>query len=296
MNELISIIIPVFNRRKNLELTLYALEKQSDKDFEVIVVDDGSTDNTGNWLKKNKFPFDLKYHYMGENQGYRQCKARNMGVRLSNNSIGFVFLDSDVLLEPDTIEKYRKHYERNKHRVVCGMYFWGSPVETTKENIDDFPSLFKETRPNIPNAQPHGMQGVDIRLELFNSTTPDELHWKIGTYLSCFGGNLFVPRHIFMDVAQGQIEANPKENTNPYCGFDEHYTAPVEDGDFGLMLMKRGWAVSLDKTIYAYHVWHGRNLKQIKEVSDTQVKYLDEKYKINVLDETKIIQREEYKL
>lgn len=294
---MLSVIIPTFNRLKNLELTLYALGKQTSRDFEVILVDDGSTDGTGDWFKEQKFSFPTKYHYMGENQGYRQCLARNQGVRLAEkNSLGFLFLDSDVILEPDTIEKYLKHYQRNKNRVVCGMYYWGSPVKTTKSDIDNFENLFNENRESILDAQPHGMQGIDIRFESFDSTTPDELHWQLGTYLSCFGGNIFVPKHIFLDVAQGQREYNPEKNTDEFCGYDQFYTAPVEDGDFGLMLMKRGWAVSLDKTIYAYHLWHGRNIAKIQEVSAQQVKYLDEKYQISVIDETKIVQREEYKL
>jgi len=176
------------------------------------------------------------------------------------------------------------------------MYYWGSPVVTTKEDVEDFSKLFNENRESIPNADPHGMQGIDIRFESFNSTEPDLLHWKTGTYLSCFGGNIFVPRHIFMDVAKGHIEYNPEKNTDEFCGYDQFYTAPVEDGDFGLMLMRRGWAVSLDKTIYAYHVWHGRDISKIQQVSAEQVKYLNEKYQISVLDETKIVQREEYKL
>lgn len=298
----VSIIIPIFNRidiggRNNLELCLAGLENQTNKDFEVLVMDDGSTDNPKEWLDKQSYSFPIKYHYMGENKGYRQCRARNEGVRRANkDSTAYIFLDSDVILPPHAVDKYLKEYEKNPNRVIVGMYYWGSPVETTVEDVKDFYGLFSEDRKSIPNADPHGMQGVDIRVEMFESTNVDELHWKTGTYLSTFGGNLFVPKKIFMDVAQGQMEANPKDNTDEYCGYDQFYTAPVEDGDFGLMLMRRGWAVSLDKEIHAYHAWHPRNIGKIQEVSQEQVKYLDKKYNMSVLDETKIVQREEYKL
>jgi len=301
---MISVIIPTFNRvniggRNNLAMTLRGLELQTNKDFEVIVVDDGSTDGTDKWMKENKdsYSFPMKYHFMGENKGYRQCKARNQGVRMADEeSIAYLFLDSDIILEPDTVQKYADHYKANQNRVIIGMYYWGFPVKTEIEDISNFKELFSENRPTIEGATPHGMQGIDPRFEMFDATEPDQLHWKMGTYLGCWGGNLLVPKHIFMDVAEGQKEANPKDNTDEYCGYDEHYTAPVEDGDFGLMLMRRGWAISMDKTIYAYHLWHPRNIANIQEANGPDVKYLDTKYETSVLDETKIVQREEYKL
>ncbi len=293
----ISIIIPSWNRLEHLKLVLRALEKQTDKNFEVIISDDGSTDGTKEYFADAKYEFEVKYVWNGEHtQTYKQCKARNNGVRnASEHSIAFLFLDSDILLPEDAVMKLKKCYEKNPNRVIAGMYDWGVPMKITEDDIvNRYQDIFDEKLPSIPDAQPHGMLGQDIRNESFMRTDPDELHWDRGTYLGCFGGNLFVPKHIFLDVAKFQQKTNPKYNKDMFCGYDEFYTAPVEDGDFGLSLEKCEWPVSLNKDIRGYHMWHPRNIGEIQDLSKENIKYLDAKHRINVQAETDIIHRQEW--
>lgn len=297
---MLSIIIPIYNRIENLKKVLHGLSLQTSHDFEVIIVDDGSTDGAGNWLAhaKKNYTFDIKYKYYGDhNDTEHKSHVRNEGCRMAlSTTIGYLFNDSDVIMAPDAVEKYLAAYAKDPNRVIVGMYHWGAPVETSKEDIDDFETLLKDMRRPLVNPGTHGMQGIrDIRERSFLETTPDELHWDQGTALSCFGGNLFVPKHIFIDVAKGQMEAN-SANKDLFCGFDEGITAPVEDGDFGQMIKKRGWAISLHSGISGYHLFHPRNIPQIVRLSQEQIGYVDSKYKINIQEDTKINNREEYKL
>ena len=103
-----------------------------------------------------------------------------------------------------------------------------------------------------------------------------------------------MPKHIFLDVAKFQRKTNPKFNKDDFCGYDEWYTAPVEDGDFGLSLEKCEWPVSLNKEIRGYHMWHPRNIKEITDLSAENIKYLDAKHRLNVKAETDIIHRQEW--
>ncbi|MBN7817907.1 glycosyltransferase [Algoriphagus pacificus] len=89
-----SVIIPVYNRPQELQELLKSLTNQSFSDFEVLVMDDGSTIKSDSIV--NSFQKDLNINYVHQpNQG--QGFARNDGMKLAQGSF-FVILDSDVVL------------------------------------------------------------------------------------------------------------------------------------------------------------------------------------------------------
>lgn len=93
----VSVIIPTYNRIELLREVLDSLAQQtypSDR-FEVIIVDDGSTDGTKE-IAADAFPFALRYFWQS-NQG--DAIARNLGVQQSQADF-LVFLDDDILVEP----------------------------------------------------------------------------------------------------------------------------------------------------------------------------------------------------
>lgn len=103
MNDLVSVIIPTYNREKYILRAIQSVLNQSYDKIEVIVVDDHSTDNT---IKKiqNKYSNDnrVKLHILEQNFG--ACAARNIGIRLSMGTY-IAFLDSDDVYSPTKIEK-----------------------------------------------------------------------------------------------------------------------------------------------------------------------------------------------
>lgn len=100
----ISVIIPTYNRQKTLERCLDALVEQtlSSTDFEVIVVDDGSTDDTQEFLKQQKTPFRLSY-FRQANQG--AGAARKLGV---DNARGeyLVLMNDDTIADPKMLDEH----------------------------------------------------------------------------------------------------------------------------------------------------------------------------------------------
>lgn len=96
---MISIVIPLYNKAKTIEHTLQSILNQSYKDFEVIIVDDGSTDKSLEIVSSIKDPRIVVFQQV--NQGV--SAARNLGVKMA--SCDFVaFLDADDEWDSDYLE------------------------------------------------------------------------------------------------------------------------------------------------------------------------------------------------
>lgn len=97
----ISLIIPTYNEESVISDCLNSLSKQTFKDFEIIVVDDGSTDNTLGLLSKFKLQnLELKIiHGMHEGAG----SARNLGVKEASGEI-LVFVDADMTFDKNFLK------------------------------------------------------------------------------------------------------------------------------------------------------------------------------------------------
>lgn len=97
---LVSIIIPCFNSQKTLRESLDTVLKQSWKNIEIIVIDDGSTDSTKEII--NSIPDKRIHYYRKSNSGV--SASRNMGLRLCKGKY-ICFLDSDDFMLPKNIEE-----------------------------------------------------------------------------------------------------------------------------------------------------------------------------------------------
>ena len=116
---MVSIIIPTYNRKDQLRETLQSLARQTypSARFEIIVVDDGSTDGTDE-ITKETFPFTLRY-VRQRNQG--DAAARNFGVQQSQADI-LVFLDDDILVEPDYLTCLIHAQAMSQNTIVIGTW------------------------------------------------------------------------------------------------------------------------------------------------------------------------------
>jgi glycosyltransferase involved in cell wall biosynthesis len=95
----ISVVIPTYNRYSVLQRALASVYAQTHKPKEIIIVDDGSTDETSQILKL--FP-DAKYYYQ-KNSGV--SSARNLGIKKSNHE-WIAFLDSDDEWHPEKLQEH----------------------------------------------------------------------------------------------------------------------------------------------------------------------------------------------
>lgn len=142
----LSIIVPVYGVEKYIDKCLNSLVKQSLKEIEIIVVNDGTKDNSQKIIDKyvKKYPDKIK-SYIKENGG--QGSARNYGLKKTTGEyIGYV--DSDDFIEKDMYKKlYNKAKEDNYDIVVCGNYNVSEDYKT--KNIDTFINNYNTDLENI---------------------------------------------------------------------------------------------------------------------------------------------------
>lgn len=114
----VSICIPTYNRKEYLRETIDSILTQTYKDYEIVIVDDGSTDGTEDMIKQLGIP--VVYHWQ-ENSG--DASARNKLIELAKGKY-ISFLDSDDLLLPYSVNNMVKAIEaEDEDAIVYGSYF-----------------------------------------------------------------------------------------------------------------------------------------------------------------------------
>lgn len=137
MDSLISIIVPVYNTENYLEKCLYSLVNQTYKNIEIIIVDDGSPDNSMNIIQKFVLADNRVKVISQKNQGL--SGARNTGMNNANGDY-IMFIDSDDWIEIDTCEKAINASEKYNADVV----FWSYIKEFSDSQKDNY--LFDKTK------------------------------------------------------------------------------------------------------------------------------------------------------
>lgn len=115
----ISVIVPVYNVYDYLDKCLASLVNQTDNDFEVIIVNDGSTDNSQEIIDKYVSENANMKAFIKENGGL--SSARNFGISKASGDY-VLFLDSDDYYEPDTIEILKKEANSDYDIIVFKMF------------------------------------------------------------------------------------------------------------------------------------------------------------------------------
>ena len=128
----ISVVIPTYNRRQILEKCLEALEKQDPsgeiENYEVVVIDDGSTDGTPDWLRQNASRFP--HVCVVEQQHGGPAEGRNRGVDHAQGDV-IVFIDSDLVVTASFLACHARALSRHWNRKGNHLCFtYGAVINT----------------------------------------------------------------------------------------------------------------------------------------------------------------------
>ncbi|HKI00686.1 MAG TPA: glycosyltransferase [Thermoanaerobaculia bacterium] len=112
----VSVVIPTHDRRRSLERTLTALGVQTAKPHEVVVVADGCTDGTADWLRSAVWPFPLQ---VVEQPAAGAAAARNAGAERARGEL-LLFLDDDVEPAPGLVAAHAEAHRTGPEKAVSG--------------------------------------------------------------------------------------------------------------------------------------------------------------------------------
>ena len=148
---LISIIVPVYNVELFLKQSIDSILNQTLRDFELIIIDDGSTDNSPEICDKYA-KVDNRIRVIHKNNE-KQGAARNYGVKIAKSDL-ICFIDSDDCVDKTYLETLYRLYKKTNSKIVCCDYFESKhclfdeiqkdeSVTTLQINDDTMSSLYK---------------------------------------------------------------------------------------------------------------------------------------------------------
>lgn len=135
-SKLVTILTPAYNRRDGLERLYRSLLAQTNKNFEWLIVDDGSTDDTKEFVNRfSRTDFNVQYVYK-ENGG--KHTALNLGIGRIDTELTFI-VDSDDYLTEDAVETILQYHRRYRKRLNISGYAFLRRFPDGRINGKEFP-------------------------------------------------------------------------------------------------------------------------------------------------------------
>lgn len=148
----VSVVMPAYNTEKYIAVAIESILNQTFKDFEFIIIDDGSTDKTGEiiqgYAKK-----DERIIFLRNTENLHNYKTRNKGVMIAKGKY-IVTMDADDWSYPDRLQKQFEFMERNEEVVLCGSFIEICGLNLKVINIRNYPETDEKIRKKIFKYNP----------------------------------------------------------------------------------------------------------------------------------------------
>lgn len=140
--EMISVIVPVYNRQKCIRRCIQSIQKQSYHNLEIIIIDDGSTDQSGEICDLLQKEDGRIFVFHQKNQGV--SKARNRGIDLAHGKY-IQFVDSDDTVEISMCEKMvSRQKQTNADLIICGYNLIDKKTNVPVQGTDSYFACLKD--------------------------------------------------------------------------------------------------------------------------------------------------------
>jgi len=294
-----SVVIPVGGgRMKNLQNVLHSLTLQTFKDFEVIVVNDGSSDDILSVC--NLFPtLDVDYVYGKKFEIGKDIPPRNKGARLARYPF-LIFLDSDVILDKQAMEFYAEDFDKNPIGIVAGLYDWLFPCRIGPDEIErgldsiyhiDGDHLVMDIKmQDWPKGHQTHNACRDMRRPMFMETNPSVVYTGPGNmnvYLGMFSGNLGFAAKTFWGAGGYWDSLTPGIVDDGAFGLTNWVLSAKRDDTGRLLTDENGepipdpmFGVRLDKRIRGAHQYHDRNVQFVQVTSTREVDLINRRFRL----------------
>lgn len=230
-----SFVIPTYQNKRLLKNTLEALNYQRDiyrGNYEAVVVDDGSTDGTCDYIQGVNRSYDLKYKYLERCGSSCRAAARNRGWEEASGEI-IVFIDSDILVRDDYLSELDRCFSMDSNMVVIGQRLM-LKEELTLEDMAGG-NAFREYRFDAGN-----LEAFEVRHFAFDEFSYNASAMNCPWYY-VHGCNMAVPRALLEKAG----------------GFDENFKGwGHEDVELGYRLYKEGARIIINSKLEALHQFH----------------------------------------
>lgn len=235
-----TVIAAFYNRIDYLKLILAGFERQTGKEFELIIADDGSREDVVKEIKKNipKHSFPIK-HVWQEDKGFRKNKILNKAITESESDY-LIFIDADCIPHRDFIAGHLSFSQKN-------ISLTGRRVNLS-EKVSN-----KLTEKNVRS----GLLEKNFLLLIKDGLFGKSIDVEKGLYIK----NRFLLNY-FNRKSRGLLGCNfsvYKEDLIKINGFDERYEAPSvgEDSDIQFRLELAGVKIkSINHAAVQYHLFH----------------------------------------
>lgn len=246
-----SFIIPTYQNKHLLKNSLQVLnyiESDPDISFEVIVVDDGSTCDTYNYIKDVNKNYRLEYIYLPRCENSSRARARNCGIEKANGNI-VIFIDADILVKPDYLLQLNKYYKYDKDIAVLGTRQLMN--EEIEADIIKNKSIFND----------EVLSSYDVNIDFRHGIFSD-ISYNAGSmdspFLYALTCNIAVPK-IWLDKANG---------------FDEDLIKwGIEDIELMYRMYLKGLKILINSKNEVIHQFHG--IFETGSVNEQQKRELD---------------------
>ncbi|HSL89537.1 MAG TPA: glycosyltransferase [Ignavibacteriaceae bacterium] len=258
-----TVIASFYNKIDYLKLVLAGFERQTNKNFEVIIADDGSTEDIVKEIESTSknYAFNIK-HIWQEDRGFRKNRILNQAI-LASNSDYLIFIDADCIPHSHFVEEH----VNNRLNEVC---LTGRRVNLSEKITTQL------TEEKIKEGFPGYRTSLLIKDGLFGKSYDVEK----GFYFK----SIFL-RELFNSKQRGLLGCNFSIHKNEIIkinGFDERYEAPSigEDSDVQFRLELIGIKIkSLNNIAVQYHLYHKmqkrpqKNLDLFEEVKKSRLAF-----------------------